>query len=205
MVANMHALENLIPLVVFRPLRLFITSENLRTGRIIVLKITHAPFVAIISTYEALVRYLLSRQAGWPSLSRAQKGRRAPSSYARRRQKNDGSRSLGSWGRSEAPLPNTHGPPISSGGGPRFACATHVDSVLKSLVKTLDDMEQSISQLADSGQNLYQSSKNDLVAQIRWRKQQWQKLRTMAENEEEVLQRMLAEVDMLAAHEQESG
>lgn len=46
---------NLISLVVFRPLRLFLHSENhFRAGRIVLLRITHAPIVGIIRLYEAV-------------------------------------------------------------------------------------------------------------------------------------------------------
>lgn len=48
---------NMACLVVFRPLRLFLHSENkFRAGRIVLLKITHAPLVAIIMAYESLRR-----------------------------------------------------------------------------------------------------------------------------------------------------
>lgn len=46
---------NLISLVVFRPLRLFLHSDNhFRAGRIVLLRITHAPVVVIIRLYEAI-------------------------------------------------------------------------------------------------------------------------------------------------------
>ncbi|QKX53072.1 uncharacterized protein TRUGW13939_00143 [Talaromyces rugulosus] len=44
---------NLIPLLCLRPLRLILSSEALRRLRIVLLKITHAPFVMIILAYEA--------------------------------------------------------------------------------------------------------------------------------------------------------
>ena len=44
---------NLIALVIFRPLRLFLPSDNkIRQGRIILLKATHAPIVGVIRLYE---------------------------------------------------------------------------------------------------------------------------------------------------------
>ena len=43
---------NLFPLVVLRPLRLFLPSEEVRRIRIFVLKATHIPFVALIWAYE---------------------------------------------------------------------------------------------------------------------------------------------------------
>jgi hypothetical protein len=43
---------NLIPLTLLRPLRLFLPSEDVRRIRILVLKATHVPFVALIWAYE---------------------------------------------------------------------------------------------------------------------------------------------------------
>ncbi|KAL1969166.1 hypothetical protein VTN77DRAFT_420 [Rasamsonia byssochlamydoides] len=45
---------NLIPLLFLRPLRLALSAEALRRLRIVLLKITHLPFVAIILAYEAI-------------------------------------------------------------------------------------------------------------------------------------------------------
>ena len=43
---------NLVPLFLLRPLRLFFPSEDVRRIRIVVLKATHAPFVALIWAFE---------------------------------------------------------------------------------------------------------------------------------------------------------
>lgn len=43
---------NLLALIIFRPLRLFATGNQLRHGRIVLLKFTHAPIVWIILAYE---------------------------------------------------------------------------------------------------------------------------------------------------------
>lgn len=43
---------NLFPLTLLRPLRLFLPSEDVRRIRILVLKVTHIPFVAMIWAYE---------------------------------------------------------------------------------------------------------------------------------------------------------
>jgi hypothetical protein len=51
---------NLIPLVFLRPLRLILPRQDARAVRIVVLKATHAPFVAIIWTYERLVHLWIS-------------------------------------------------------------------------------------------------------------------------------------------------
>ena len=56
---------NLIPLLLLRPLRLFFPSEDVRRIRILVLKATHAPFVALIWVYER-ARRLISRHAPSP-------------------------------------------------------------------------------------------------------------------------------------------
>ncbi|RMZ76741.1 hypothetical protein DV737_g4706, partial [Chaetothyriales sp. CBS 132003] len=56
---------NLIPLFLLRPLRLLLPSEQVRRIRIIVLKTTHAPFVAFIWVFEQL-QSLISRRAPAP-------------------------------------------------------------------------------------------------------------------------------------------
>ncbi|KAI1131350.1 ion transporter [Nemania abortiva] len=43
---------NLLALIIFRPLRLFATGNTLRYGRIVLLRATHAPIVALIQAYE---------------------------------------------------------------------------------------------------------------------------------------------------------
>ncbi|KAJ9283594.1 hypothetical protein DTO021C3_8807 [Paecilomyces variotii] len=48
---------NLIPLFFLRPLRLFLSAGTSRRVRIVLLKITHFPFVVIILAYEASRRY----------------------------------------------------------------------------------------------------------------------------------------------------
>lgn len=52
---------NLFPLLLVRPLRLFLPSENVRRIRIFVLKTTHLPFVVLIWAYERSHR-LVSRR-----------------------------------------------------------------------------------------------------------------------------------------------
>ncbi|KJZ79160.1 hypothetical protein HIM_01311 [Hirsutella minnesotensis 3608] len=86
---------NLIALVLFRPLRLiFRHDERFRTGRIILLKITHLPIVAVIQVYEYIGRKLRSEKSvGFkPSrdlgkrIERAQVSRPRPSSGHSRHQ-----------------------------------------------------------------------------------------------------------------------
>ncbi|PBP17410.1 receptor-activated Ca2+-permeable cation channel [Diplocarpon rosae] len=43
---------NLIPLILIRPLRLFLSADDLRRARIVTLKITHSPIVAAIWVFE---------------------------------------------------------------------------------------------------------------------------------------------------------
>ena len=49
---------NLVPLLLLRPLRLFFPSEDVRRIRTLVLKATHAPFVAMIWLYERARRLI---------------------------------------------------------------------------------------------------------------------------------------------------
>ncbi len=59
---------NLFPLIVLRPLRLFLPSEEVRRIRIFVLKATHIPFVGLIWVYENSRSMITSAH---PTLSRA--------------------------------------------------------------------------------------------------------------------------------------
>ncbi|KAI8949045.1 ion transporter [Xylaria longipes] len=54
---------NLLALIIFRPLRLFASGDTLRHGRIILLRATHAPIVALIQTYEWVASKLNMRNA----------------------------------------------------------------------------------------------------------------------------------------------
>lgn len=56
-----NCFQNLIPLIFIRPLRFCLPQKTLRTARIILLKATHLPFVALIWAYEEC-RRLLSRK-----------------------------------------------------------------------------------------------------------------------------------------------
>ena len=59
---------NLFPLIVLRPLRLCLPSEEVRRIRIFVLKATHIPFVALIWAYEHSKTIIFQAH---PTLSRA--------------------------------------------------------------------------------------------------------------------------------------
>jgi hypothetical protein len=49
---------NLIPLILIRPIRLFVSAEKLRNIRILLLKATHAPMVGAILVYESIIHRL---------------------------------------------------------------------------------------------------------------------------------------------------
>ncbi|KAL3471127.1 hypothetical protein BJX99DRAFT_238111 [Aspergillus californicus] len=54
---------NLIPLLCIRPLRLLLPAEDIRRVRIILLRATHFPCVALLWTYESSQRLLLRRDS----------------------------------------------------------------------------------------------------------------------------------------------
>ncbi|KAF8427499.1 hypothetical protein EV426DRAFT_699329 [Tirmania nivea] len=56
---------NLIPLIFLRPLRLFLTSTQLRRMRIALLKFTHFPFVAAIVAYEGVATKNRTNRTRW--------------------------------------------------------------------------------------------------------------------------------------------
>jgi hypothetical protein len=55
---------NLLPLILLRPLRLFVSSERLRGARIALLKVTHFPFVAALVAYEGGYGWFSSAAGG---------------------------------------------------------------------------------------------------------------------------------------------
>ena len=55
----------MIPLVLLRPLRLCVASEQLRSARIILLRATHIPYIAAIWVYESFSQYWLARRDRW--------------------------------------------------------------------------------------------------------------------------------------------
>lgn len=66
-------MQNLIPLILFRPLRIFISASKLRSGRIALLKVTHLPYIAAIWAYESAAWYLSSRGDSCQNTSAAQR------------------------------------------------------------------------------------------------------------------------------------
>ena len=59
--------QNLVPLILFRPMRLFVPADRLRNARIMLLKATHIPYVVAIWLYESGCRYWISRREEWQS------------------------------------------------------------------------------------------------------------------------------------------
>lgn len=53
---------NLLPLILLRPLRLFVSSDSIRSARIVLLKATHLPIVAAIWLFES-AKYRVSGSA----------------------------------------------------------------------------------------------------------------------------------------------
>lgn len=71
---------NLIALVIFRPLRLFLPSDDkFRHGRILLLKATHLPIVGVIQLYESVRRRVLPEYAGFkgPCTATGLRGKRS--------------------------------------------------------------------------------------------------------------------------------
>ncbi|GKZ25373.1 hypothetical protein AbraIFM66951_008150 [Aspergillus brasiliensis] len=57
---------NLIPLLCIRPMRLFLSAEHIRRVRIVLLRATHLPFVALIWAYESSRRYVSRGNSQFP-------------------------------------------------------------------------------------------------------------------------------------------
>ncbi|RHZ51226.1 hypothetical protein CDV55_103540 [Aspergillus turcosus] len=58
--------NNLIPLLCIRPLRLFLSAGHVRRVRIVLLRATHLPFVALIWAFESSRRYYSPRKFQFP-------------------------------------------------------------------------------------------------------------------------------------------
>ncbi|KAL8675814.1 MAG: hypothetical protein Q9186_007585 [Xanthomendoza sp. 1 TL-2023] len=67
------SVQNLIALVLFRPLRLCVPAEQLRNARIILLRVTHIPYVVAIRIYEGTYRYWSDKQVKWQLRTGSQK------------------------------------------------------------------------------------------------------------------------------------
>lgn len=71
--ADRTVVQNLIPLILFRPLRLCVPADQLRKARIILLKATHMPYVVAIWLYESACRYWNNKRDEWQSKAGAHK------------------------------------------------------------------------------------------------------------------------------------
>lgn len=71
--ADRTVVQNLIPLILFRPLRLCVPADQLRNARIILLKATHMPYVVAIWLYESGCRYWNNKRDEWQSKAGARK------------------------------------------------------------------------------------------------------------------------------------
>ncbi|KAF4156993.1 hypothetical protein CNMCM8927_006076 [Aspergillus lentulus] len=60
------AYDNLIPLLCIRPLRLLLSAGHIRRVRIVLLRATHLPFVALIWAFESSRRYVSQRNNQFP-------------------------------------------------------------------------------------------------------------------------------------------
>ncbi|PYI11813.1 hypothetical protein BO78DRAFT_303036 [Aspergillus sclerotiicarbonarius CBS 121057] len=71
---------NLIPLLCIRPMRLFLPAEHIRRVRIVLLRATHLPFVALIWAYESSRRYVSRRNSQFPPTATTATGSSRPTS-----------------------------------------------------------------------------------------------------------------------------
>ena len=131
--------QNLLPLLLFRPLRLCIPSEQMRSARIVLLKITHAPYIAAIWLYEELHtlsshwQYSNSRQQRVQS---AKRGIHTHMPIPRSRFQS----------RSDMPMPKT---PTSAKHRTALGSTDHeLASTLKAMNERLAIMERKIDQLS---------------------------------------------------------
>ena len=65
--------QNLIPLILFRPLRLCVPADQLRNARIILLRVTHIIYVVAIWLYEGGSRYWNNKRDEWQQRAGAHK------------------------------------------------------------------------------------------------------------------------------------
>ncbi|KAL9102054.1 MAG: hypothetical protein Q9163_002762 [Psora crenata] len=179
--------KNLIPLLFFRPLRLCIPSEQMRSARIALLKVTHAPYIASIWLYEGLARHMHGKIVGWRYIPRGHKGTRIGSLKGRP----DPSQAPGGRKGMKMPIPRTPTTPMNAAGRPSSFCSMHIDTVLGGLQDTLDAMAQKVEQL---GKRIDKStvSREDLVATLTTTEERFEKLRNILEANEKKIDQLLA-------------
>ena len=135
--SRQHWSQNLLPLLLFRPLRLCVPSEQMRSARIVLLKITHAPCIAAIWIYEEL--YALSHH--WQYSKSPQQRMQSSKRGIHTRMPRPDFRS-----RSEMSMPKT---PTSAKRPTALGLADHdLASILKAMNERLATMEQKIDQLS---------------------------------------------------------
>jgi hypothetical protein len=71
-----NVLQNLIPLLCIRPMRLFLSAGTVRRVRIILLRATHIPFVALIWMYESKWRNSKRQNSQLPPIPTPARGGR---------------------------------------------------------------------------------------------------------------------------------
>ena len=195
--ANTQAPKNLIPLLLFRPLRLCVPSEQMRSARIVLLKITHAPCIASIWLYEKVAEQLRGRSMGWPYLSPAQKGK--PTTHIKGRPRR--SQLLGGRKGTKTFVPKTPTTPINIAGRSSSAGATRVNTPLSSLHDALDAMEQKFEHLTKQLETSARS-REDLSTQVEKNGEKLEELRSVARTNETKMNQLLAKVEKLTGEEQ---
>lgn len=130
--------QNLIPLLLLRPLRLCVPSEKIRSARIVLLKITHAPYIAAIWIYEELYALTGRWQYSKSPQHRIRSAKRGIHTYMPAPRPNLRSRS-------EVSIPKT---PSSAKRPGALGLTDHdLASTLKAMNERLATMEQKIDQL----------------------------------------------------------
>ncbi|KAF2020057.1 hypothetical protein BU24DRAFT_419647 [Aaosphaeria arxii CBS 175.79] len=142
---------NLIPLLL-RPLRLVLPSERLRSARILLLKVSHLPFIAAIWVYEQLIERTRKRGTvsikGPETLSRARGSLLLP---ANTRHANMGIHELspgnsGSGGGRPGRSSSDNRPQTRTG---RSATESHLEALVLQLVEEVKQLTTVVSQLQE--------------------------------------------------------
>ncbi|KAL8781873.1 MAG: hypothetical protein Q9213_005814 [Squamulea squamosa] len=134
--------QNLIPLILFRPLRVCVPTDQLRSARIILLRATHIPYVVAIWLYERGSRHWNSKQEEWQRRAGANK---RPLLTSRISFAHNATRYNATRNRSEASL-IAKGP----GSGSHGQFARDADSLadMKKILDKLDTQEEMIERLS---------------------------------------------------------
>ena len=144
-------LQNLLPLILLRPLRLCIPAEQLRSARIVLLKLTHSPWVAAIWLYESVKLRVIGAQRDqyWDMPSNQQHSPAQPLGAARCLRHSPGSRGFSTLlvNKSEVSLPKI---PMNS----THAFSTQASEVaeLKQMIRKLSAQVEDLASRVESGQ-----------------------------------------------------